>query len=150
MGNFRGATVWTGSALNCPSDEIVLTHRSFTRNNLHGKMRTCNNGSTVAQSLFVRNNLYISQLNITVTQNAVGKTITCIYDDREDGTVNQSQFSIQIRGIIRVCTFYWYFVARKTYSGVERTLVIQKKTNIKCKWTLSVVQLVLCFFFMVS
>ena len=72
-----GATVWTGSALNCPGGETVLLHRRFTKS--RGIMGTCNNGSTVAQSLSVQNNnLYTSQLDVTVTQNATGKTIMCI------------------------------------------------------------------------
>ena len=97
MGGSEGATVWTGSVLNCPGDEIVLFHRHFTRPHVIG---SCNNGATVAHGLSVQNNLYTSQLHVTVAQNAVGKTITCIYDDIRDGIVNQSQFSIQIQGII--------------------------------------------------
>ena len=97
MGGSVGATVWTGSVLKCPGDEIVLFHRRFNRSR---GIRSCNNGATVAHSLSVQNNLYTSQLHVTVAQNAVGKTITCIYDNMRDGMVNQSQFSIQIQGII--------------------------------------------------
>jgi hypothetical protein len=53
----------------------------------------------VAQSLSVQDNLYTSQLNITVTHNVAGKTIICFYDGMGDGTdSNASQFSTQIPG----------------------------------------------------
>ena len=102
MGSSGGATVWTGTALNCPSDEIVLFHQRFTE--LGGTIRSCihNNGATVAQSLSVRNDLYTSQLNITITRNLVGKVIMCVYDDMSSmNNVNRdmSQFSTQIPGI---------------------------------------------------
>ena len=98
MGSPFGATVWTGSVLNCPSDEIVLLHSRFTGPG--GTIRSCNNGATVAQSLYVQDNLYTSQLNITVTRDIPGKTITmtCAYDDIM-GAVHTSQFSTQILGI---------------------------------------------------
>lgn len=81
MGGPGGATVWTGSALNCPSDEIVLLHRPF-----NGTIRSCYNGATVAQSVRVQSNLYTSQLNITFTYDIAGATITCAYDAMGDPT----------------------------------------------------------------
>ena len=99
MGGPGGATVWIGSVLNCLSNEIVLLHRQFT--DPGGTIRTCGNGATVAQSLFLQNNLYTSQFSITITQNVGGKMITCIYDGMGDSTVNHSQFSTQIQGTIR-------------------------------------------------
>ena len=78
MGEPGGATVWTGSALNCPlaSDEITLLHQRF----INGTVRSCNNGATVARSLSVEGNLYTSQLNVTVASNIAGKNIMCVYD----------------------------------------------------------------------
>ena len=74
-----GATVFTGSALNCPSDEVLyLYHGNFSAES-GGTNTSCDNGSTVAQSLYVQNNLYISQLNVTVTHDTVGQTIQCGY-----------------------------------------------------------------------
>ena len=100
MGSSGGATVWTGIALKCPSDEIVLFHQSFTQ--LGGTIRSCNNGATVARSHCVRNNLYTSQLNITVTHDTVGKAVMCVYDDMSSTIgVNRdnNQFFMQIPGI---------------------------------------------------
>ena len=82
MGGPRGATVWTESALNCPSDEITLLHQRFTQSG--GTIRSCNNGATVVQSLYVKNDLYTSQLNVTASHNVVGKTIMCVYDAMGD------------------------------------------------------------------
>lgn len=113
-GSPGGATVWTGSALNCPSGEIVLLHRHFT--NPDGTIRTCDNGAIVAQSLSVQNNLYTTQLNITVTQNIIRKNITCIYDGMGDGTVNQSQFSTQIQGNLRAAIHEHVFKCLFSYS----------------------------------
>ncbi len=98
MGDRGGFTVWTGTALNCPGGEIVLPHRRFTEQG--GIARSCNNGATVAQTLFVQDNLYISQLNVIVTHSVAQKTIVCIYID---GTAdNASPFSTSIQGIIIV------------------------------------------------
>lgn len=79
MGSHGGTTIWTGSALNCPSssNEISLFHTRFTS---YGTYDSCNNGSIVAGSLSVEDNLYISQLNVTITSNILGKTIGCGYD----------------------------------------------------------------------
>jgi hypothetical protein len=105
MGDFAGATVWTGTALNyCPGGEIYLSHWDFT--DQYGMISSCNNGAIVAESLSVQDNLYTSQLNVTVTHNVAGKTIVCTYIDFTDNIM--SQFSTQISGIVRatihVCT----------------------------------------------
>ena len=103
-GDLGGATVWTGIALHCPNDEIFLDHWYFT--DQYGIFKGCNNGATVAQSLSAQDNLYTSQLNVTVTHDVAEKTIMCIYNDGTDS--NAGQFSTQIPGIIRaaihVCT----------------------------------------------
>ena len=99
MGGPGGATVWTGTALNCPSDEIVLLHRRFTDRTI----KSCNNGATVAQSLSVQDNLYTTQLSVTIVPNIARKCIMCFYDGMGDGTnSNVSQFATQIPGITRV------------------------------------------------
>ena len=102
LGDSGGATIWTGSALtDCPSNEMVLLHHRFTDSG--GITRSCNNGATVAQSLHVQNNLYTSQLNITITLDTAEKTIMCLYDDMRDGIPanNMSQFLIQLPGTVQ-------------------------------------------------
>ena len=79
MGSHFGTTVWRGSAFDCASSEISLLH-----NNYNSTMRAygeCNNGSIVAQGLRTENGVtYISQLNISVSTNIIGRTIECLYD----------------------------------------------------------------------
>ena len=102
VGGPSGATLWTGTALNnCPSDEIVLLHRRFTEPG--GTTRSCSNGATAAQSLYVRQSLYTSRLIVTITPNTAGKTITCTYDAMGDPTVNiKSLFSTHISGTLHL------------------------------------------------
>ena len=78
MGEPEGLTAWTGSALDCPSSSniIILFHSRFM-----SVYKTCNNGAIVARGLSVEGNNYISQLNVTLTSDTAGKTITCLYDN---------------------------------------------------------------------
>lgn len=77
QGTNFGSTVWTGSAFNCSLDEILLKHRQFPENTY----RECNNGSITGRSLKVDNGTYyVSQLNITISSNLIGKTIKCYHD----------------------------------------------------------------------
>ena len=74
-----GATIWNGTAFNgCPQDEIILPHSQFT--STRGSIDMCNEGDIVGQGLRVEGNSYISQLNVTITNHTVGKTIVCAYD----------------------------------------------------------------------
>ena len=98
-GGLEGATVWTGTALDCLSDEIVLLHQG----SIYAFSRYCNNGTIMAQSLSVQDNLYTSQLSVTVTYDVAGKMIMCIYTNNGTDS-NASQFSTQIPGIIRAVT----------------------------------------------
>ena len=98
MGEPGGATVWTGSAFDCRSNEITLLHRLFTHSS--GTSRECNNGSIVGRSLSVEGNLYTSQLNVTVTHDLAGKTILCVYDNMGNNATSNIQLSIKIPGTI--------------------------------------------------
>ena len=79
MGTSEGFTVWQGSALSCISNEITLVHRHFTSEG--GAFDECNDGSIVGRSVGVEDGYYISQLNVTVNNDVLGKRITCIHDD---------------------------------------------------------------------
>ena len=74
-----GFTIWTGTALDCQYN-IALRHSQFS--STYGAFGTCNNGAIVARGLSVEGNNYTSQLNVTVTSDIAGKTITCFYDNR--------------------------------------------------------------------
>ena len=88
-GSNIGATVWTGTAFNCPSNEneIILLHVYINR------IYTCNNGIIVARMLSVEGNNYTSQLNVTVTPDTAGKTTECVYND---GLIERLLFSLII------------------------------------------------------
>ena len=75
-----GSTIWTGSALHCTNDEIVLIHTRFLYNE-SGILTSCNNGAIVARILSVEDNNYTSQLNVTITPDTAGETIECASDD---------------------------------------------------------------------
>ena len=76
----RGAvTIWTGSAFDCPAsnNEIyVLPSR-----NRFLSIGVCSNGAIVANVISVEENIYTSQVNVTVTSEIVGKTIECYHYD---------------------------------------------------------------------
>ena len=76
LGSAGGATAWSGSAFDCPNNEITLLHSLFKSG--HGAIGVCNNGAIVAQSLGVENSYYTSQLTVTLTSGVIGKTIMCI------------------------------------------------------------------------
>ena len=97
-GGLGGGAVWTGTAINCPNDEtIFLDYWYFT--DTDEIFRICN--GTIVQSLSVQDNLYTSQLSVTVTHDAAGKMIMCFYDGTD--STSTSQFSTQIPGIITRC-----------------------------------------------
>ena len=77
VGRYFGITVWQGSAFDCLIDEIYLLHRLFAEN-ARGE---CNDGSIVAQSLRVETIRTISRLNITVSDDLIGKNTACVHDD---------------------------------------------------------------------
>lgn len=86
MGTHFGLTVWTGSAFDCARGEVVLLHQRFPENS----RSECNayDGSITAQSLRVENNsCFVSQLNVNVSHDMIGKTIKCILDDLYNETL---------------------------------------------------------------
>ena len=79
VGTPFGATRWRGNFLGC-SNGIILLHNperfTFDKDD-------CNDGSIVGQSLAVDGSCYISQLNITVSDDIIGKSIECYYNFNE-------------------------------------------------------------------
>ena len=76
LGSVGGATVWSGTAFDCPNNEITLLHSVFKSG--HRAFGICNNGAILAWSLQVVDSYYTSQLKVTLTSDVVGKTIMCI------------------------------------------------------------------------
>ena len=78
MGMPGGSTVWQGEAIDSHNSEITLLHSRFTSPD--GTTGECNDGDIVAlimRSLGVEDNLYTSQLRVTVSAAITGKNITC-------------------------------------------------------------------------
>ena len=74
------ATVWSGSALGCTSsnNEIVLLHSRYKSNESSKDVKEC--GKAVAVGVRVENNIYTSQLNLTISSDMFGKEIICTED----------------------------------------------------------------------
>ena len=86
-------TVWKGTVFDCEdrNNKITLIHNRFMSPG--GTSKDCNNGAIVAQSIGVEDNLYSSQLNVTVTDDMAGKTIMCLTANASDQMI---QFSTTI------------------------------------------------------
>ena len=105
MGKSYGLTVWTGSVFsNCLAvQEIVLFHSDIGANGA-STLRKCSyihgNVSIVAQGLRVENGSYISQLNVTVTSDVIGKSIECLYDNQINTTTTVGSLNLTLSGKI--------------------------------------------------
>ena len=79
--NGGGATVWKGSIFNCPGNQNEITlHHSVFDNRISEATGSCNDGNIVAYNINVTNNIYSSQLNVTVSPEMHNGTIECIHD----------------------------------------------------------------------
>ena len=81
-----GATIWKGTAFDCPLNEIALLHSRFT----YGTFGVCNNGAIVTRSFPVEGNNYTSQLNVTLTSDIAGETIMCVHDNISSNIIQLS------------------------------------------------------------
>ena len=84
-----GATIWKGSIFNCPGkrNEITLRHSEFD-NGVAEATGSCNDGNIVAYNIDVTisNDIYSSQLNITVSPEMHNETVECIQYHRVSST----------------------------------------------------------------
>ena len=88
IGSPLGTTVWRGTAFDCTSGEISLLHRAYAETSVLRAYGECNNGLITAKSLSVADSMcYTSQLNITISNNVIGKSIECHYDDSNTTTL---------------------------------------------------------------
>ena len=88
-----GSTLWTGRDFDCPStsNEIILLHSEFLT-----EFGDCSNGSIVGRGVRVENgNVFVSQLNVSVTLNSAGATVQCVYNNGASSTlINSSTISL--------------------------------------------------------
>ena len=73
-----GATVWRGSAIECPETNHELT---FFHLISFMDIRGCNSGAIIGRGVEIEDACYTSQLNITVDSSMNGKSVECIYNN---------------------------------------------------------------------
>ena len=76
-GTSGDSTVWRGTAFS--DCEIILLHNRFE--NEEGTAGTCSNSNITGRSVRVEGSRYISQLEITIDPEMVGKSVVCLHDD---------------------------------------------------------------------
>ena len=66
--------------MNCndTDNEIVFRHAQFLTND--NRIKICNAGAIRGQSLSVVDDRYTSRLNVSLTSEMIGETITCIHN----------------------------------------------------------------------
>jgi hypothetical protein len=79
------ATLWRGTAFDCPMDEneITFRHSQFAANQ---EIRICNDGDLVGRNVGVVNDCYTSQLNVIVRESFNNKTVQCAFTSSEGMT----------------------------------------------------------------
>ena len=98
IGSQLGTTVWRGTAFDCTGGEISLLHSAYAETSVIRAYGECNNGLITAKSLSVADSIcYTSQLNITISDKVIGKSIECYYDDSNTTT-------LQLVGAINIIT----------------------------------------------
>ena len=76
-GTSGDSTVWRGTAFS--DCEITLLHLRF--GDKEGTTRTCSNSDITGRSVRIEGSLYVSQLEITIDPESVGKSVVCVHDD---------------------------------------------------------------------
>ena len=95
-------TVWSGSAFECPNNEIHLALHHFRG----GISRECNNGRIIGRSINTTSDSdgikYISQLIIQLDVNATleGRTVECLHDNFTQEVVVGAYTISYIRGTL--------------------------------------------------
>ena len=85
-----GLTTWQGTAFDCleQKNKIELRHSEYRNSQANG---VCNNGAITAISTGISDGCYVSQLNVTIREEMINKTIKCVHYDtgRRDIIVGQ-------------------------------------------------------------
>ena len=86
------ATVWTGTAFDCPETENQLT---FLHSRFNNTYRGCNGGAISGSGIRTQENRYTSQVNITVDSDMDGGSVECFHENKMGKTLVKN-FSIMI------------------------------------------------------
>ena len=90
-GGIGDTTVWKGTAFSgCNSNEISLIH-----NRGKGSFGKCNNGAITGRiTRSESNTTYISQLEVMITPEMIGKNIVCNHDNGTVYAIGRHQLNI--------------------------------------------------------
>lgn len=88
-----GATLWNGTAFDCPTNEIILRNSRFSTG---GISDDCNNGAITGQSVRVDNNCYTSQLNVAVSASLNNKTVRCTLNSNDGTAITVGEASLTV------------------------------------------------------
>ena len=120
-GESYGQTIWTGGVFRNCVNEIVLYHYEFGANRTTTRGCYISNNFIVAQGLRVENGShYISQLNVTVTSDMIGKSIECDYDNQINTTTTVGSINISKSGII----MHLYIYTRSELASLAPSLIL--------------------------
>ena len=72
-----GITIWQGTVIQSTC-VIRLRHSQY---NNSGAINECNDGAIIASSIGVLEDVYTSQLNVTVEQDTINGTVECVHED---------------------------------------------------------------------
>ena len=104
-----GATVWRGTAIQCPdlNSRLILRHTNIRT---FRDIRGCKNGDIIAQGtrFEVANNSYTSQLNITVDSSMDNSSVECTYNNGTITTIGESLIAIT-KGMVECDLFIRYY-----------------------------------------
>ena len=81
IGNYGGFSLWIGDFFRCSSGKQIIELLHSHDGTVTFNDQTCNNGEVVGRIVRVENGSFISQLNVTLTNNTAGRTIECANDN---------------------------------------------------------------------
>ena len=102
MSDAGGATVWTGTAFDCPETEDQLTFVHI-RDRFNDTYRGCSGGAISGRGLRVEESGYTSQVNITVDDYMDGRSVECFYVN-DMGKTLLANYSIMVTSGIHIRT----------------------------------------------
>ena len=78
----NGATVWNGTAFDCPltNNELTIFH-TISNSFISQRPLPCNNGAITVHAVRAGNGFYTSQITIRVSNEFNGTTVVCAHDN---------------------------------------------------------------------
>ena len=85
-----GATIWSGSAFQCSTGEIILRHNAFAGES----PQSGNCEDIVGESVGVQGNCYTSRLHVPVSAEVTNRTVRCLYNSDTTTLIDEVQISV--------------------------------------------------------